>query len=457
MGADGSPSKNEITPTVVSSAGRAIRGRRDEILYLAAERFASAGYSETSLQHIADAGGVLPGSLYHHFESKEAIAEELIREYHTELEVLGRSVLTRSGPDSMLAIYDSLLGLVTAIAESSFRHQAAVRLSIYEFAAGDRPAGKTPKGEVSSIELALREMIARGREVGLVRSTVDPDVFSQQLYTAIRRVGVSDPSHAARVPDLAGTLLHILLGGVASKTPADPLLDRSDAVCAAKDRLRMWRLEPNGSADEKSAQVHSAARSEFARRGYEAATIRDIAKAAGMSNGSLYRIVDSKETLLRTIMASYYSHLSTAYKVVMAAGSGVIEQIDALLWVNIKAMDMFSAEFEIQHSWIRQTPPSVDISSDALNREILQIGDLIAGGLRSGDLRVWEVDSSIPSSDLVIAAMHNLLWLPVDIIEKSGCRSALRHSRRTTLRGAGPTRLGKAIGPRTGSRASRPS
>lgn len=445
MGANGSPTDDEVAPIVVSVDGRAPRGRRDEILHLAAERFASAGYTETSLQHIADAGGVLPGSLYHHFESKEAIASELIRAYHSELDILGRSALAQSEADSVPAIYDELLGLVTAIAESSFRHRAAVRLSIYELAAGALPADESATGELPSIELALRHVIARGRAVGLIRSTIDTDVFAQQLYTMIRRIGVSDPSQAARVPDLAATLLHILLGGVAGKTPSDALLDRSDAARAGNARLQSWRIAEDRSPDDKIAQLHSAARVEFARRGYEAATTRDIAKAAGMSIGTLYRIVDSKESLLRRIMAAYYGHLFAAYEAVLAADSSIIEQIDALAWVNIQAMDLFGAEFEIQHSWIRETPPSVDISSVALNRQILQIGALIARGLRSGDLRVWEVDSLDPSTDLVITAMHSLLWLPGDIIEENGCRSALRHSRRTTLRGAGSSRLGKVI------------
>jgi len=50
--------------------------RRDEILATAASLIASSGL-RTSLHDIADAAGILPGSLYHHFESKEAILIEL--------------------------------------------------------------------------------------------------------------------------------------------------------------------------------------------------------------------------------------------------------------------------------------------------------------------------------------------------------------------------------------------
>src|SRR6201991_4242929 len=59
--------------------------RRTEILQTAASLIASSGL-RTSLQEIADAAGILPGSLYHHFESKEAILVELIRRYQDDLD-----------------------------------------------------------------------------------------------------------------------------------------------------------------------------------------------------------------------------------------------------------------------------------------------------------------------------------------------------------------------------------
>src|SRR5215469_11610495 len=59
--------------------------RRTEILQTAAELIASSGL-RTSLQQIADAAGILPGSLYHHFESKDAILLALMRQYHSDLD-----------------------------------------------------------------------------------------------------------------------------------------------------------------------------------------------------------------------------------------------------------------------------------------------------------------------------------------------------------------------------------
>jgi len=77
--------------------------RRSEILQTAASLIASSGL-RTSLQEIADAAGILPGSLYHHFESKEAILVELIRRYYADLDRIGEIAHERlDKPDSRSA------------------------------------------------------------------------------------------------------------------------------------------------------------------------------------------------------------------------------------------------------------------------------------------------------------------------------------------------------------------
>ena len=62
-----------------------------EILETAASLIASSGM-RTSLKEIADACGILPGSLYHHFDSKEAILVELIEQYRADLDGLAVQV-----------------------------------------------------------------------------------------------------------------------------------------------------------------------------------------------------------------------------------------------------------------------------------------------------------------------------------------------------------------------------
>src|SRR3954469_6142411 len=59
--------------------------RRDELLAIAAGLFAEKGFKNTTVRDIADAAGILSGSLYHHFDSKESMVDEILRTFQDEL------------------------------------------------------------------------------------------------------------------------------------------------------------------------------------------------------------------------------------------------------------------------------------------------------------------------------------------------------------------------------------
>jgi AcrR family transcriptional regulator len=68
-----------------TSAAPDTRSRRDQLLAIAATLFAERGFKNTTVRDIADAAGILSGSLYHHFDSKEAMVDELLDTFQTEL------------------------------------------------------------------------------------------------------------------------------------------------------------------------------------------------------------------------------------------------------------------------------------------------------------------------------------------------------------------------------------
>jgi AcrR family transcriptional regulator len=59
--------------------------RHDQILAAAAELFARKGVAATTVREIADQVGILSGSLYHHFDSKEAMVDEILSPYLKDL------------------------------------------------------------------------------------------------------------------------------------------------------------------------------------------------------------------------------------------------------------------------------------------------------------------------------------------------------------------------------------
>jgi AcrR family transcriptional regulator len=87
-------------PSSPSSAEPAA-SRRSELLTIAAGLFAQKGFRSTTVRDIADAAGILSGSLYHHFDSKESMVDEILSTFQEELfakydEVLESDVDTRA-------------------------------------------------------------------------------------------------------------------------------------------------------------------------------------------------------------------------------------------------------------------------------------------------------------------------------------------------------------------------
>jgi AcrR family transcriptional regulator len=95
--------------------------RADEILAAAGALFAEEGYRNTSMREVAAASGILASSLYRHFPPKEAIAVELVEEYHADLVRVVRESES-AGPDPVA----NLRAFARDIAEVSQRHLAAL-------------------------------------------------------------------------------------------------------------------------------------------------------------------------------------------------------------------------------------------------------------------------------------------------------------------------------------------
>ncbi|MFG2141225.1 TetR/AcrR family transcriptional regulator [Streptomyces sp. NPDC048650] len=97
--------------------------RRRELLAIAAEVFAAQGYNATTVRRIADEAGMLAGSLYYHFDSKESMVDEILATFLTEL---------WEGYDAVLAAglgpRETIEALVTESFREIDRHRAAVAI-----------------------------------------------------------------------------------------------------------------------------------------------------------------------------------------------------------------------------------------------------------------------------------------------------------------------------------------
>lgn len=67
--------------TAERSPTRRKSGRREEILQIARTLFADKGFESASIREIGDAAGILSGSLYYHFATKDDMLDELVRPF----------------------------------------------------------------------------------------------------------------------------------------------------------------------------------------------------------------------------------------------------------------------------------------------------------------------------------------------------------------------------------------
>ncbi|MEZ0053264.1 AcrR family transcriptional regulator [Mycobacterium sp. MAA66] len=420
-------------PDVTADAGHSYDDgtRRTEILQTAAALIATSGL-RTSLQDIATAAGILPGSLYHHFESKEAILVELLRRYHRDLDrIAQRAIDGLDAPDSRPP-FDRIATLGTAIASCAVAHRAALQMSFYEGPSAKPELVALAAQRPTAILDAMQQTLRTARWSGYLRDDVDLAVLADRVCQTMLQVGLDVVRHNAKTERVATLLCRILLEGVAGKPLSDKKLDRSPAFVAADQLVRSWAAEARSvaEADDKTTFIRSVARTEFGRRGYEGTTVRDIAAAAGLGTGTVYRLIGSKEELLMSIMQAFGEKVALGWTNVLASESTSVEKIDGLSWINTNALAYFGDEFRIQLAWMRQSPPNTSDPGWLFTTRVRQMKSLLSEGIRAGEI---EIDS--PSNEMLARCVISVGWIPENILHELGTWDAQIHVRDTLLRG----------------------
>jgi AcrR family transcriptional regulator len=217
---------------------------------------------------------------------------------------------------------------------------------------------------------------------------------------------------------------------VAAVAPRDDALDRSAALLAVDQVIKGWDDGARGDQGSRSALIQRVARAEFGRRGYEVTTVRDIASAAGLSIGTAYRVIGSKEELLATIMASFARKVLDGWNAAIESDSTAVEKLDALAWLQINVLDKFYDEYKIQVAWLRQTPPDGLNSGWSFAAVVRLLKALLKQGSGQGQVRIES-----PSAELTARCILELTWTPEQIVRGHGKRAALIHARDAILRG----------------------
>jgi TetR/AcrR family transcriptional regulator, cholesterol catabolism regulator len=187
----------------------------DDIVSAAAKVFRTKGYHAATVRDIADEVGILKGSLYHHFESKEAllylVVKEPIAQMFQTMAAIAQADLTPT---------QKLRRAISAHLEAFDRHYPHLFVYLREREAVKRRfremIGFSPKEYERHWQQILREGIKKGE----FRPDLDIEVTSYGLLGMLNWLYKwYDPQGRLRIQEVADQFTLLALAGVAAHQP----------------------------------------------------------------------------------------------------------------------------------------------------------------------------------------------------------------------------------------------
>ena len=162
----------------------------------------------------------------------------------------------------------------------------------------------------------------------------------------------------------------------------------SPALSDASQESEAPRLNRRQAAKVRTRQkVLDAARQLFAERGYEPATIRDIAKGAGMSTGAVFANFQDKAELFEAVLATDLVTLAEVMKSAAIEGSVRSRLLGALgAAYHHSLVHLPLVQAVIARSWFQ--PVAAEMRTRSSIKPLLAVvTDTLQAGVREGELK----------------------------------------------------------------------
>lgn len=172
------------------------KGRRHELLGIASQVFAEKGIANTTVRDIAEMAGILSGSLYHHFESKDQIVAEVLADGLREAGERDAAIVAEA-PDPRVALHRLIVKFVAWVGQET---------QVARILANDKKYLRDT-ADLAEVELERQanrrlwtEVVETGVESGVFRSDLDPEIVVRAILDGalasvrwLPPVGTADP------------------------------------------------------------------------------------------------------------------------------------------------------------------------------------------------------------------------------------------------------------------------
>ncbi len=167
----------------MAKAPTAAVDKRRQILDAAVRVFARQGFHSTRVSDIADEAGVAYGLVYHYFNSKDEVLNELFVERWSLL--LAAIEEADAGDETPRAKLAAVAGFIV---DSYRREPELMKVIIVEVTRAANSFGRTHLPEIRRAYDSITKIVAEGQEAGAFRRDIDPAFASMSFYGAIEQL-----------------------------------------------------------------------------------------------------------------------------------------------------------------------------------------------------------------------------------------------------------------------------
>ena len=144
-----------------------------------------------------------------------------------------------------------------------------------------------------------------------------------------------------------------------------------------------------GKAEDTKARLERAALTLFVARGVAETTTKEIAMAASVAEGTIYRYFPSKEQLALDLFLRHHQGLAEALAEAQRPAKGLRARIEAIVrcyceWAD-RDWTLFAYHLLNQHSFLIQVP-------DDMANPVTVVRDVISQAMKAGEIPKRNID-----------------------------------------------------------------
>jgi TetR/AcrR family transcriptional regulator, cholesterol catabolism regulator len=183
------------------------------VVRLAGELFAQKGFRATTVREIADAAGILSGSLYHHFDSKESIGDEILSGFLDDVLADYRAAAGAAANPR-----DAIERIVRTSSHTLARHRAALMMLQNDWNYfSTQPRFSYLRKDLREIERIWITQLERGVAEGLFRADLDVRITYRLLRDTLWLPMSALQASGFGTDEVVDSFLRLLFDGITSR------------------------------------------------------------------------------------------------------------------------------------------------------------------------------------------------------------------------------------------------